>query len=265
MPSDEELDRVYGATYFEKPDGRQDRDAPVGYVDYRASRFLRQLDQRRIAARLWDLLPAQSGDAPRTLLDVGCAFGHFMDAAHDFGFVVEGVERNPGAVAALRAKYRFRVSCGDFATFAGGPYDAVTMLDVLEHLRDPFAAVHHAASLVKPGGVLVVATVDVGSRVARLLGSRNELVRRAAVGEHLWFFTRDSLVMALDRSGCETVRIDGQGITMELGSAATRLGLASPVLGAVARIGVRFLGLSQVTVRIDHRLNMIAYSTRRRV
>ena len=265
MPSDEELNRVYGATYFEKPDGRQDRDAPVGYVDYRASRFLRQWGQRGIALRLRELLQAPAREASPTLLDVGCASGQFMDVAHDYGFVVEGVERDPRAVAELRAKYRFPVACADFAAFSGGPYDAVAMLDVIEHLRDPFAALRHAASLVRPGGLLALATVDAGSWVARLLGSRNELVRRAAVGEHLWFFTRDTLTAALDRAGFEAVRVDSQATTMELGTVATRLGLAWPALGAVVRMTVRALRLSRVTVPVDHRLNMIAYAVRRRL
>jgi 2-polyprenyl-3-methyl-5-hydroxy-6-metoxy-1,4-benzoquinol methylase len=42
------------------------------------------------------------------------------------------------------------------------------LLDVLEHLPDPFDTLARCASNLKPGGVIVLTTGDFGSRVARL-------------------------------------------------------------------------------------------------
>ena len=263
MPDEAELARLYGADAFGKRDVRQDGETPAGYLDYRETRFLARPDSRRIAMRLRELLDGASCDAPPTLLDVGCASGDFMEVAHDCGFAVKGVERDPVAVAELTARYRFPLSRLEFAEFDGGPYDAVTMLDVIERLLDPFAALEQAASLVRPGGILGLSTLDLGTATARLLGSRNELVRYASAGEHLWFFPRETLTTALDQAGFHVVRIDGHGSATGLGAAAQRVAVARPGLSATARRALGLLGLSRALEHFDHRVNMVTFSVRR--
>jgi SAM-dependent methyltransferase len=90
------------------------------------------------------------------ILDVGCGDGLFFDKLSQFG-KVEGVEfsaalLNPGG------PHRRHIHAAPFDTHfrPGKRYGLVTMLDVLEHLPDPVAALKHAASLLDPTGKLVI-------------------------------------------------------------------------------------------------------------
>src|SRR5207249_4356353 len=85
-------------------------------------------------------------------------------AAMGPAFRVAGVE--PSRWAAERARSRGV----EVMQEPEGPFDAVAMGDVIEHLRDPGAVLDRMAALLAPGGVIWIATPDAGSRVARLLG-----------------------------------------------------------------------------------------------
>ena len=92
----------------------------------------------------------------RSVLDVGCGDGLFFDALSTFG-TVEGVEPL-GHLIPTDAPYRDRIHVGPFDdTYAPRKrFDLILMLDVLEHLDDPAAALRHGLQLLEPGGRLLV-------------------------------------------------------------------------------------------------------------
>lgn len=114
------------------------------------------LAARRIAAGL----PATGG-----LLDVGAGAGTFLELARQRDWKTGGVEFSPELAARAEARSGARVVQGDFTTvdLEGGTWDAVTMWDVLEHTADPGAFLDRSRSLLAPGGVLVVFTIDAAS------------------------------------------------------------------------------------------------------
>jgi SAM-dependent methyltransferase len=92
-----------------------------------------------------------------------------------------------------------------------GPFDAVLMLDVLEHLVDPWAAVDQFASAVKPGGVLVASIPNV-----RHISVVSDLVLRGKWNysdsgildrTHLRFFVKDTAVALMERPGLTIERV----------------------------------------------------------
>jgi 2-polyprenyl-3-methyl-5-hydroxy-6-metoxy-1,4-benzoquinol methylase len=94
----------------------------------------------------------------RTVLDVGCGDGLFFDtlARLDGVTLVEGVEP-AAALVSPDGPHRDRIHVAPFdVSFdLGRRYSLVLMLDVLEHLPDPIAALRHAVSLLEPDGVFV--------------------------------------------------------------------------------------------------------------
>ena len=95
------------------------------------------------------------------LLDVGCGTGNFLLRARDKGYQVEGVDLNPGAVAAARARglQVHQESLEDFdRKCPPGTFDIVTMFDVIEHFDNPAEMVAIAQRLLKPGGGFIVTT-----------------------------------------------------------------------------------------------------------
>ena len=259
-PTEEELHEIYGFDYFRNDaffaHGNQ---TLYGYYDYFSERFIKQHDHRRIVDRLSEMSGGAPGEAPR-FLDIGCGLGYLLDVAHDGGFAVEGVEYNPEAVKWITAKYRFPVYCGDFMKYDGEGFDAVAMLDVIEHLPQPLEALRRVAALVAPGGVFVLSTMDSDSLVSRLIGKRLEDFRRTR--EHLYFFNRGTVTGALERAGFEVLRIESYGLTIQMDFLAARARLAFPVLGAVFERLVRWGRLANARFRFDPRTKMIVYARR---
>jgi 2-polyprenyl-3-methyl-5-hydroxy-6-metoxy-1,4-benzoquinol methylase len=94
----------------------------------------------------------------RTVLDVGCGDGLFFDtlAALDGVTLVEGVEPASALVSPGGAhRRRIHVEPFDARFQPGRRYSLVLMLDVLEHLPDPAAALRHAVSLLEPDGIFL--------------------------------------------------------------------------------------------------------------
>jgi SAM-dependent methyltransferase len=114
---------------------------------------------QRLFADRCDLIEAASG-APgaRSVLDIGCGPGFFLDTARGRGWTGLGLEPSPDAVAFARGR-GLDVRQGFFTADAvadAAPFDAVHMSEVLEHVLDPRALLEDARAVLKPGGVLCV-------------------------------------------------------------------------------------------------------------
>ena len=93
----------------------------------------------------------------RRALDVGCGDGLLFPALRGYAAHVEGVEPDAALVSrAAREDGTIHVRPFDASFVPGRTFDLVLFLDVLEHLDEPAAAVAHAASLMDPGGTLLV-------------------------------------------------------------------------------------------------------------
>ena len=103
-----------------------------------------------------------------TLLDIGCGGGLLSEPMTRLGFKVTGVdaaERNIGAARAHAEaqglEIDYRASTAEALKAQGaGPFDVVLNMEVIEHVADPAAFLIDTASLVAPGGMMVVATLN---------------------------------------------------------------------------------------------------------
>jgi SAM-dependent methyltransferase len=145
LPSEAELERAYGEWY--RP--RAGRFAGPGDAVLRWSRG-------RLARRLDRIAPEGA------ILDVGAGDGTLLDALAARGRAAVGLERDASR-SDVRSGEVFEVD---------GAWAAVVFWHSVEHLRDAGAALDHAAGLLAPGGVVVVAMPNAASIQARLLGAR---------------------------------------------------------------------------------------------
>jgi SAM-dependent methyltransferase len=138
----------------------------------------------------------------RSLLDVGCAKGYFMEIAQAAGWTVTGVDISEYATAAARRRGLNVVRGATPGTFRGGGFDAVTMWDVVEHLPDPVEALGQVCRVLRPGGVLGLSTGAIDSLLPRLRGARSRIFNPP---QHLFFFSRRTLDACLRRAGFDVV------------------------------------------------------------
>lgn len=108
--------------------------------------------------------------AGRDVLDVGCNTGYgTMRFAPVAGRVV-GVDVSPRAIeAALErtsdGRPEFLLTTGFELPFAPGSFDLVTSFQVLEHVPDPRAFLRELARVLRPGGMVILATPNAATRL----------------------------------------------------------------------------------------------------
>ena len=95
-----------------------------------------------------------------TWLDVGGGLGVFANLVSQRapGWKVSLNERNPRSVEIARELFDLDVLTDDVAALAaeGLPFDVISSIAVLEHVADPVGFITSYATLLKPGGLLII-------------------------------------------------------------------------------------------------------------
>jgi 2-polyprenyl-3-methyl-5-hydroxy-6-metoxy-1,4-benzoquinol methylase len=134
---------------------------------------------------VWSDLKKRLPPAGGSILDIGCFTGDFLSWL-DPRWGKFGVEPSPSA--ALRAEQRgARVVAREIADLQElrQEFDAVTLIDVLEHIPYPVSALETVLSVVAPGGKVIIVTGDTSSLSWRFSGANYWY---AALPEHVSFF-----------------------------------------------------------------------------
>jgi len=140
------------------------------------------------------------------LLDLGCGGGVFVRAAREAGWSAVGLDPSVEAAAHAARVHRLSIVAGrlEQCPLAGQRFDAITMLDVLEHVFSPGAFLAEARALLAQRGVLLIETPNMAGWLPRLMGSRHPWLRPP---EHLTYFTPGSLRVLLERTGFRVLRL----------------------------------------------------------
>lgn len=142
------------------------------------------------------------------LLEVGCSYGFFLEAAQREGWETAGIELDDRAARYGREKLNLKIFCGTLESELPrleSPYDAVAAFHVVEHVRDPIGLLQCCRKLLRRGGALVLRTPNVASWIAKRTGAYWQWLYPPA---HIHLFSPRTLELALEKSGfrVETIR-----------------------------------------------------------
>ncbi len=101
------------------------------------------------------------------VLDLGCGGGLVSTPLARLGARVTGVDAAPDAIGAAQAHaaqagldINFRCGTAEDIAADGERFDLVTALEIIEHVADVPAFLSAASALVKPGGQLILSTIN---------------------------------------------------------------------------------------------------------
>jgi len=170
------------------------------YRDYEAKN---PLDEKECLRRLDDI---NQHIKTGKLLDIGCAFGYFLDVAYQKGWDVYGAEISsyPGNAAKKRYGEKIFIGTLEKSLFSDNYFDVITMIEVIEHFTDPLHILKEARKKLKQGGLLYIQTGNIQSLPARLQGKKwNYLI----LPGHIYYFSPRTIKMMLESAGFKVLRI----------------------------------------------------------
>jgi SAM-dependent methyltransferase len=132
-----------------------------------------------------------------TALDVGSGSGNFLRAMRRVGFSVCGVEPSETGSAYAREHHGIETFTGSIEQFlssgADRQFDVVSILNVLEHLKDPAHVLRSLRAILGPAGVLAVVVPD-----ARLHAVIGGIRKRLGASDPYWMNTERHPLVGFD-------------------------------------------------------------------
>ena len=187
----------------------------------------------RLAARWWDpagefrplheinplrleWIEGHASLAGKTVLDVGCGGGILAESMARRGARVTGIDLSEKALRVaelhlLESKLDVQYKLSSVEDCAGS-FDVVTCMELLEHVPDPASTMRACATLARPGGHVVVSTINRNpkSYLFAIVGAEYVL-RLLPRGTHDWsrFLTPSEVSRDARRAGLELAAMTG--------------------------------------------------------
>jgi len=254
MPPESEMDQFYESHYRDAI-GSQARAQGLARLIVGGPAAERERDWLR-STLYADVLHALSGPddsarrSPRRSLDVGCGTGDLVAFLAAAGWDAFGTEpsieiADVGRARGLRIESMTGAAFVDsWRTRGGQPYGAITLLNVLEHVRDPAALLTTLSDALAPGGRLVVRVPnDFSTLQAAAQAELGHEPWWVAVPDHLNYFDHASIAGLLTRLGFEVVDVLAD-FPMELFLLMGDDYVADPPIGAIVHERRRRLELA---------------------
>ena len=171
--------------------------------DARRERIFRPRAERAVE------LARRYGAGTGTLVDVGAGYGTFCEEVRRLGAFerVVALEPEPHLAETCRAKGLEVIEAPVEQAQLDAGVDVVTSFEVIEHLFSPRGFVERCATVLRPGGLLMITCPNVRGFDVEVLGEASATVD----AEHLNYLHPDSLGALLERCGFTVVEAQTPG------------------------------------------------------
>jgi SAM-dependent methyltransferase len=217
QPAQEEFAKFYAGMYSEHSD-ESAATRSLGYVE------------RHLAALLKRRRP-QGG----RIVEVGCGYGNFLAQIKEQPWRITALEVSQTALEYARARIpnaEFHQTTLEDADILPESHDCVAMIAVLEHVKNPRAAIAKVSGWLRPGGLLVIQVPYVNAFI-RLKRFLPFLPIAFEAPRHLFDFSPKTLPAYLNEAGYRDIRVE-----------IARPYSSPTPLGAYMIWGVKLIGLA---------------------
>ena len=189
--------------------------APLHKFNPTRLKFVREEAARHFARDPKALKPFEG----LSLLDIGCGGGLLSEPMARMGFTVTGADASADNIEIARAHAAqsgvpvdYRFTTAEALAGAQESFDVVLNMEVIEHVADPELYLRSCAALVKPGGVMFVATLNKTLK-ALMLGkvAAEYVLGWVPAGSHDWakFIPPGKLTQMLKAVGLDVTTTSG--------------------------------------------------------
>lgn len=189
--TDAELFKLYSRNYFFGEE----------YSDYVADK---KVMQKNFKLRLKTLQTFLNPTFHTKLLEIGCAYGFFLEFAQHYFDQVQGIDITEEGVRYARETLHLDAIQSDLLKhdFGEQRFDVVCMWDTIEHLGQPHFYIEKISKQMNPGGLIAITTGDISSLNARIRKSNWRLIHPPT---HVHYFSRKTLAKMLNNYGFDVV------------------------------------------------------------
>ncbi len=189
--SDNTIESFYSKNYF-------NGNAEYFYIDER--------EIKRYSAYVWDkrVDKLHSYNSEGNFLDIGCSFGGFLESADRY-YSPYGIEISTYAAEFSRKKFGESIHTGTIEnhSFKDNFFSIITMIEVIEHLKNPDNTVKRCYEMLKDNGILMIQTANMDGLQAKM---QKEDYAYFMPG-HLSYFTKNNLTLLLKKNGFRKIKV----------------------------------------------------------
>lgn len=148
----------------------------------------------------------------KSLLDIGCGTGWFLECAKERGFDIAGFDLGTEVAAWTADRLGIPVWSSSLDEIPDDrKFSVMTAFDVLEHTLDPVGWLQSVKAFLKPGGMMLLYVPHFDSLSVQVMRDKSSLVTPL---EHILFFTKKAMQTLADRVGFEMTYFKTRGIDM---------------------------------------------------
>lgn len=188
---DKEFFKIYNKDYFFGGE----------YHNYLADK---KILQKNFKSRLKILQTFIKPTRHKHLLEIGSAYGFFLDIAKDKFITLQGIDITKDGTLYAREELKLNVINNSFlkTDFGNKKYDVVCMWDTVEHLEQPHLYFEKLSNHMAAGALIAITTGDIGSLNARIRKDKWRLIRTPT---HIHFFSKKTMTRMLNKYGFDVI------------------------------------------------------------
>lgn len=186
------IENYYHREYYEG-------NAPYSYEDERAHIFYYE----KVWKKRVKLISKYGQKKIGNFLDIGCSFGGLLKVAQDAGFYPYGIEISEYCRHYCKDQMGLKHIKSSFKELDSVIFSFITMVEVIEHLKDPLNVLQFCFDHLEKGGVLLIQTANLNSLQAILQGKKYSYY----LPGHLFYFSEKNLIYYLQLIGFSTVKV----------------------------------------------------------